>query len=89
MYMPVAEDTGGGTPMLRSKGLNIAPPPKPRAPDTHPPIRAKNSSFESVDLVNLRSLGIILPAFSLIYYVSSSFLTEYQHAMPHIMRNMT
>jgi hypothetical protein len=37
MYMPVAEATFGGTPILKSRGLNIAPPPNPRAPETHPP----------------------------------------------------
>ena len=36
-YIPVEEDTEGGTPIERSKGLNMTPPPSPRAPDTQPP----------------------------------------------------
>jgi hypothetical protein len=88
MYMPVADETGGGTPMLRSSGLNIAPPPRPNAPETHPPIRAKTRSFVKVCLVNLRSLGKSFPAFSLILYVSRSFLTEILHIVPHITKNI-
>ena len=41
IYIPVEDATAGGTPMLRSKGLKIAPPPRPRAPETQPPSRAK------------------------------------------------
>ena len=37
MYIPVADDTEGGTPILNNTGLKIAPPPSPRAPETHPP----------------------------------------------------
>jgi len=36
-YMPVAEDTFGGTPKLSNSGLKITPPPSPSAPATHPP----------------------------------------------------
>jgi hypothetical protein len=48
MYIPVADDTAGGTPILKSSGLNIAPPPSPRAPETHPPRNAKITSLVTV-----------------------------------------
>ena len=51
MYIPVAEATDGSTPRLKSKGLNIVPPPKPSAPDINPPKKAKNT--------NLRTTGIV------------------------------
>lgn len=43
MYMPVDVDTAGGTPKAIMRGLNILPPPKPRAPLINPPQKAKNS----------------------------------------------
>ena len=48
MYMPVEDATAGGTPILKSKGLKIAPPPRPRAPETHPPRVAKITNFISM-----------------------------------------
>lgn len=50
IYIPVAEDTEGGTPMLNSKGLKMAPPPNPKAPEAQPPKKAKNTSFFTVFL---------------------------------------
>jgi hypothetical protein len=44
MYIPVEVDTDGGTPSEIIKGLKIDPPPRPRAPLTHPPTNAKISS---------------------------------------------
>lgn len=67
MYIPVADETGGGTPKLNKRGLKIAPPPKPRAPETQPPIKANISSLDNDYLVNLRSLFSNLPALSFIY----------------------
>lgn len=49
MYIPVEDDTDGETPMLSRTGLNMAPPPKPSAPATHPPTNAKKRSFLKVD----------------------------------------
>jgi len=51
IYIPVDDDTEGGTPMLRSKGLNITPPPSPRAPDTQPPKEAKITSLSTLEPV--------------------------------------
>ena len=48
MYMPVEDATAGGTPMLKRSGLKIAPPPRPNAPETHPPNRAKITSLTSM-----------------------------------------
>jgi hypothetical protein len=45
MYMPEAEATLGGSPMLSNRGLKMAPPPRPRAPETNPPRNEKISSF--------------------------------------------
>ena len=56
IYIPVEEATEGGTPMLNNKGLKIAPPPKPRAPDTQPPRAAKITNYVIVLPLNLKSL---------------------------------
>lgn len=56
MYIPVAEETFGGTPRLIKIGLKIEPPPNPKAPDTIPPKRAKTIRYVSVWPWNLRSL---------------------------------
>ncbi len=45
IYIPVEDATAGGTPMLSNKGLKMAPPPKPSAPETQPPKRAKMTNF--------------------------------------------
>ncbi len=57
MYIDVAEETLGGTPMLKNIGLNIAPPPKPRAPEIHPPIKALKNNFKTTFFSYLRSLS--------------------------------
>lgn len=57
MYIPVADATEGNTPRLKSNGLNIVPPPKPRAPDMKPPKKAKTTNLRTTIIVNLRSLG--------------------------------
>jgi len=75
MYIPVAEATEGKTPRLRSRGLKIAPPPSPRAPDMKPPRKAKVTSLRRTKISSLRSLGAIpAPTRSLSFY---SFLTLY------------
>ena len=43
--MPVAEDTFGGTPIAKSSGLKITPPPSPSAPATHPPQKPRVRMF--------------------------------------------
>lgn len=45
IYIPLAEATFGGTPILNKSGLKIAPPPKPKAPETQPPMKEKPTSF--------------------------------------------
>ena len=45
IYIPDALATFGGSPILSSRGLKIAPPPSPRAPETHPPMKENMSSF--------------------------------------------
>ena len=52
MYIPVAEDTYGGIPKLRSNGLKMLPPPIPRAPDIRPPAKAKNKSLNNGNPAN-------------------------------------
>ncbi len=56
MYIPVAEATDGGTPMLSRRGLNIAPPPRPKAPLTHPPRNANITNLSKADWVNMMSV---------------------------------
>ena len=56
-YMPVAEETFGGTPIDNSKGLNMDPPPSPSAPATQPPANAKKRTSQSVLPSNLKSLS--------------------------------
>ncbi len=75
MYIPVDEATAGGTPMLRSKGLKMAPPPRPSAPETHPPNRAKITNLVTTFLSNLTSLlARPLPTFFLSFYSLLTFL---------------
>ena len=55
IYIPVAEDTLGGTPRLMSNGLKITPPPSPRAPATHPATNPKVRTFHKTCPLNMRS----------------------------------
>lgn len=55
-YIPVEEATEGGIPMLKRTGLKMAPPPKPRAPETQPPIKATVTNLRTTSGENLRSL---------------------------------
>jgi len=45
MYIPVAEDTLGGTPRPINNGLNITPPPNPSAPATQPALKPRARIF--------------------------------------------
>ena len=69
-YIPVADDTLGGTPMLNKRGLKMTPPPRPRAPATHPPPNPRNKTFLSTLPSKTRSDGtkLILPYFCLSFY---------------------
>ena len=58
-YIPVDEETAGGIPILRSTGLKMAPPPRPRAPDTQPPANATVTNLLTMLGENLRSLLLI------------------------------
>ena len=42
--------------MLNKSGLKIAPPPKPKAPETQPPKKAHKISLITTSFVNLMSL---------------------------------
>lgn len=75
IYIPVADATDGGTPILKSKGLKMAPPPRPKAPETHPPKKANMTSYITFLFSNLKSLSTI-PLLYLSFNVYS-FLTVY------------
>jgi hypothetical protein len=57
MYIPVAEETYGGTPKLKSNGLKTDPPPIPRAPEIQPPRKEKSNNLESFPL-SFRSISL-------------------------------
>lgn len=64
--MLVADETLGGTPKLKNIGLNIDPPPYPKAPETHPPRNPNRTSFIITSFVYLRSLSTMpIPSLSL------------------------
>lgn len=73
MYIPVAEATEGKIPRLNNRGLNMAPPPSPRAPDINPPRNANVTNLKSIPVCSLRSLGAI-PAPTLVLS-ACSYLT--------------
>lgn len=75
MYMPVEDDTDGGTPILRSRGLKMTPPPRPRAPETHPPIKAKNTNFKMLDHRN--SISPSTSPCPYLIFNSYSFFTDF------------
>lgn len=70
MYIPVAEETFGGTPRLIKSGLKITPPPRPRAPATQPPPKPRASTILKTLPSKMRSLLVRL---TLLY----SFLSDY------------
>jgi hypothetical protein len=73
MYIPVAEATEGKTPRLNKSGLNIAPPPRPSAPDIKPPRKAKVTNLTRTKRSSLRSLGAMpAPTFN---FKACSYLT--------------
>ena len=79
IYIPVDAATVGGTPMLIKSGLKIAPPPKPKAPETSPPIKAKDRSFSKVLLLYLRSLSTSpIPILIFKFYSLFMILTDTQ-----------
>jgi|APSaa5957512535_1039671.scaffolds.fasta_scaffold55326_2 hypothetical protein len=83
MYIPVAEETFGGTPRLINSGLKITPPPSPRAPATHPPPKPRPRTILSVWPSKMRSLCAKLT-------LLNSFLSFYSYAtnlVPTITNN--
>jgi hypothetical protein len=48
IYIPEEDATFGGTFMANSNGLKMAPPPRPRAPQAHPP---KNDPATSLQVL--------------------------------------
>ena len=88
MYIPVPEATEGGTPILSKSGLNIAPPPKPNAPETHPPIVANMTSLVTVLFVNLRSESTKpFPTFSFSCYSLVTILIDRKVIKQQITKN--
>jgi hypothetical protein len=77
-YIPVADDTLGGTPMLNRRGLKMTPPPRPSAPATHPPPNPRHRTFLSTLPSKTRSDGtkLISPYFFLSAYSPAVSLTE-------------
>ena len=74
-YKPVAVDTFGETPIYKSIGLNITPPPRPRAPATIPPNNPKSTTFNYVLLSKIKSLlQIFIPPY--FRFKSYSFYTN-------------
>lgn len=59
-YIPVADDTFGGTPIESNSGLKMTPPPRPSAPATHPPVKPRNSTFLRILPLKIKSLGAML-----------------------------
>lgn len=76
MYIPDAVATEGGTPRLINKGLNIIPPPSPKAPDIHPPRRENNTSLTKFSLVNSISFSFPCPYFDFKFYSFYIYLNE-------------
>ena len=70
-YIPVADETFGGTPIESNKGLKIEPPPSPRAPATQPPAKAKNNISQRVFPSNLRSLSTKLMLLNFFFKICS------------------
>lgn len=84
-YMPVADDTLGGTPNLRRRGLNMTPPPRPKAPATHPPPKPSPRTRHSVFPSKKRSLSTKLRScpysgflyfFFIFYSLATSFVEK-------------
>lgn len=74
-YIPVEPETAGGIPILRSTGLKMAPPPRPKAPETQPPIKATVTSLLMTGVENIKSLfALTLFFFSLKDYSQSCLL---------------
>lgn len=77
-YIPVADETFAGTPIERRRGLKMTPPPRPRAPATHPPVKPRPRTFLRVLPLKIKSLSAILmpPNFSLSPYSYATNLVE-------------
>lgn len=88
IYMLVDEATVGGTPKLRRRGLKIAPPPKPRAPETQPPSIDKSTSWTNTLFSKLISPFWSLPTFFFNSYSFLTVLTPAYNKMPQITRKL-
>lgn len=88
-YIPVDEETFGGTPIPIRYGLNMVPPPRPRAPATNPPKKPKVRIFLNPAPSNTRSLGTMLISsyFFLTVYSAAIFLTEITTPTPISTKN--
>jgi len=77
MYMPVADETLGGTPIANKSGLKMTPPPRPRAPATQPPKKPSPRTFLRILPWNTKSLStkLISPYFFLSAYSLLVILT--------------
>lgn len=80
IYIPVEVDTVGGTPIDIIRGLKMLPPPRPRAPEIHPPRKAKTSRMTSYlpsNLISPSTIGcpiLILSACSLLLILTPIML---------------
>lgn len=73
-YIPVEPETDGGIPILKSTGLKMAPPPRPRAPETQPPTKPKRTSRLTISGASLRSLLQMPRAYLILSFCSKLFL---------------
>ena len=55
-YMPVADETLGGTFIAIRIGLKMTPPPRPSAPAIHPPKNPKDKMIVNVLPSKIKSL---------------------------------
>ncbi len=76
IYIPEAVATEGGTPRLINKGLNIIPPPSPKAPEIHPPRSENNTSFNKFYFVNSISFSLPWPYFDFKFCSYFIYLNE-------------
>ena len=87
MYIPVADATQGWTPKLSNRGLKMAPPPSPKAPDMNPPRNANVTNLKRTDAFSRKSLGampaptFLFNAYSFITALAASPESKRQYTM--------
>jgi hypothetical protein len=87
IYMPDAEATFGGTPILNKRGLKIEPPPRPNAPEAKPPKIEPSTSVVKLEPFSSISPGsrplpyLILISCSQLTYRTAYHITKRQIIM--------